>query len=244
MRAPKGQNFLYQPNWQQRVADAVVPSGAQLDALAEIGGGPGGLTRLLAPRARRFWVIESDRALALGLRNQFGSPVLEDDVLTVDFSALAPGEPLVVAGNLPYYITSPILLHLFQHAGAIREAVVMMQREVAERVVARPGGRAFGLLSATAQFYARPQRLFDLPPGAFRPPPQVHSTLMRLEFAPRAAELGVEAAPFMRFLRLAFAEKRKQLGPRLGLPITARAEQLSLEQLAEVYHQARAQREF
>lgn len=240
MRAPRGQNFLYQPGWQQRVADAVAPAGSRLDALVEIGGGPGGLTRLLAPRARRFWVIESDPRLAQGLRDEFRAAVIEKDVLAVDFSALAAGTPLQVAGNLPYYITSPILLHLFQHAAAIREAVVMVQREVAERLVAVPGTRAFGLLTATAQFYARPRRLFDLPPGAFRPAPQVHSSLVRLEFAPQAEALGVDEAAFLRFLRQAFAGKRKQLGPRFGLALRARAEQLSLAQLAEVFKQTRA----
>ena len=247
MKPPRGQNFLYQPAWQRRVAEAVAPT--PLPALVEIGGGPGGLTRLLAPRAERFWVIESDPRLAQGLRDQFGkqagttvteATVIEADVLSVDFTALAAlagGGRLQVAGNLPYYITSPILLHLFHHAAAIAGAVLMVQREVADRMLAVPGGRAFGLLSATTQFYARPQRLFDLPPGAFQPPPQVHSTLLRLEFASQASALGVETEPFMRFLRRAFAEKRKQLGPRLGLAITARAEQLSLAQLAAVYHQ-------
>lgn len=242
MKAPRGQNFLYQPGWQQRVAEAAAPT--PLPALVEIGGGPGGLSRLLAPRAERFWVIESDPGLAQGLREQLGkqagTTVIEADVLSVDFTALAAlagGEPLQVAGNLPYYITSPILLHLFHHAAAIAGAVLMVQREVADRMLAVPGGRAFGLLSATTQFYARPQRLFDLPPGAFRPPPQVHSTLLRLEFAPQAAALGVEIEPFMRFLRRAFAAKRKQLGPRLGLAITARAEQLSLAELAAIYKQ-------
>ncbi|HUX68814.1 MAG TPA: 16S rRNA (adenine(1518)-N(6)/adenine(1519)-N(6))-dimethyltransferase RsmA [Terriglobales bacterium] len=241
MRAPKGQNFLYQAGWQRRVAAAVGPSAR----LLEIGGGPGGLSALLAEQSQRFWVVESDPRLAQGLRERFGQrpgvTVIEADILQVDLSAVAGGERLRVAGNLPYYITSPILLHLYRHAAAIEDATVMVQREVADRLVAGPGTRAFGLLTATTQLYARARRLFDLPPGAFRPAPQVHSSLVRLDFAPRAAELGVEAAPFLAFLRRAFAHKRKQLAgylvdpARAGLPARARAEELGLEQLARLY---------
>src|SRR6185312_14866982 len=234
-KAPRGQNFLYQSAWLERVADAAAAPGARVPRLVEIGGGPGGLTERLAPRAEQFWVVESDPALAEGLRARFPGQVVEADVLEVDLSALAGGERLHVAGNLPYYITSPILLHLFRHAAVIAEAVVMVQREVADRLVAAPGKREFGLLTATTQLYCRPQRLFDLPPGAFRPPPRVHSSVVQLTFAPRAAALGVDEAAFLRFLRTAFAQKRKQLGKRLGIPLAARAEELSLEELAALF---------
>lgn len=241
MRAPKGQNFLFQEVWQRRVAAAIGPS----QRLLEIGGGPGGLSALLAEQTQRFWVVESDAKLAQGLRERFADrpaiTVIEADILTVDLSALAGDEPLRVAGNLPYYITSPILLHLFRHAAAVQDATLMVQREVADRLVAAPGSRAFGLLTATTQLYARAQRLLNLPPGAFRPPPKVHSSLVRLTFAPQAAALGVETGPFLAFLRRAFAHKRKQLAGYLvnpalaGLPAQVRAEELSLEQLARLY---------
>ncbi|MGH9518547.1 MAG: rRNA adenine N-6-methyltransferase family protein, partial [Terriglobales bacterium] len=111
MKAPRGQNFLYQPQWQRRVADAIVAPGTQVERLVEIGGGPGGLSELLAARARRLWVIENDRALAEGLRRRFAGRdwvvVVEQNVLAVDFRALADPGRLDVAGNLPYYITSP-----------------------------------------------------------------------------------------------------------------------------------------
>lgn len=238
MRAPKGQNFLFQPGWQRRVAAAVGPA----EALLEVGGGPGGLTSLLAAQARRLWVVESDSRLAAALRQRFAAQahvtVIEADVLSLDLGAFAPGAPLRVAGNLPYYITSPILLHLFRHANALADATLMVQREVADRLVAVPGTRAFGLLTATTQLFAQPERLFDLPPGAFRPAPQVHSSLMRLRFAPQAEALGVNADAFLAFLRRAFSQKRKQLASYLGDPSVAgldpkaRAEQLSLAQLA------------
>lgn len=249
MKAPRGQNFLYQPAWLSRVAEAVPPA----PALAEIGGGPGGLSELLAARFPRLWVIENDPALAAALRLRFQArepapvnarphvTVLEADVLTVDFATLLPGAPLAVAGNLPYYITSPILLHLFRFAAALSTATLMLQKEVALRLTASPGSRAWGLLSATTHLYARPTRLFDLPPGAFRPAPQVWSTLVRLDFEPQAAALGVDEAGFLRFLRAAFAQKRKQLGPRLGRPgLRTRAEQLGLAELAALYRESPA----
>ncbi len=239
MKAPRGQNFLYQPQWLRRVAAAIGPS----DALLEIGGGPGGLSVELAKTARRLWVVEVDPSLAAALRQRLPQThvqVIEADILQLDLAQFDP-EPLRVAGNLPYYITSPILLHLFRYAERITDAAVMVQREVAERLTAQPGSKAFGLLSATTQFYARAERLFDIPPGAFRPAPKVHSSLVRLTMAPQAAALGVEPEPFLAFLRRGFAHKRKQLATyltdptRAGLPPRARAEELTLVQWAQLY---------
>lgn len=240
MRAPKGQNFLYQQEWLARVAAAVATG----DDVLEIGGGPGGLTALLARQSRRLWVVELDPALAAGLRHQ-QFQVIEGDILKLDLTALAAEQGVErwhIAGNLPYYITSPILLHLFRHAARIQDATLLVQREVAERLTAQPGRRAFGLLTATTQLYAQVQRLFDIPPGAFRPRPQVYSTLVRLTMAPQAAALGVEEAAFLAFLRRGFAHKRKQLAgflgdpARAGLPPRARAEELSLGDWARLYH--------
>lgn len=239
MKAPQGQNFLYQNAWLERVAAAIGAS----DAMVEIGGGPGGLSALLAEQCQQLWVVEVDPKLANGLRPRFN--VIEDDILNVDLSGLAREAGLTqlrVAGNIPYYITSSILLHLFRHVGVIMDAHIMVQREVAMRLIAGPGSKAFGLLSATAQAHARVEHLFDIPPGAFRPAPKVHSALVRLTMAPRFAALGVEREAFLRFLRRGFAHKRKQLGGfladpvRAGLPARARAEELSLEQWAQLYH--------
>ena len=124
-----------------------------------------------------------------------------------------------VIGNLPYYITSDILLHLFRTSlaapGLLTSAILMMQREVAERVASPPGRRDFGLLSATAQMHAAPEILFTLGPESFSPPPEVDSTVLRLRFHPRFAELAVEPVPFDRFLHQAFAQKRKTLAKNL-----------------------------
>jgi 16S rRNA (adenine1518-N6/adenine1519-N6)-dimethyltransferase len=158
-----------------------------------------------------------------------------------------------VIGNLPYYITSDILLKLFAAArdGLLHRAVLMMQREVADRISAAPGVREYGLLSATAQMNASVDNLFTLPPAAFSPPPDVYSTVLRLHFAPRFAELGVDPVGFDRFLKQVFAQKRKTLQNNLRvagfeagqiascwpaqIPSHARAESLSLEDMAAIY---------
>ena len=143
--------------------------------------------------------------------------VLCQDILNVDLTQLAAqrGVRLLVIGNLPYYISSPILMHLFAHSAVIDRAVLMAQREVAERIVAPPGSRAYGLLSATTQMYATVENLFTLPPEAFSPPPEVYSTVIRLTMHSRFEELGVEPAGFLRFLRQVFALKRKTLANNL-----------------------------
>ena len=165
------------------------------------------------------------------------------------------GMPVHLVGNLPYYITSDILLHLFRTSlavpGVMVSAVLMMQREVAERVASPPGRRDFGLLSATAQMHARAEILFTLGPESFSPPPEVESTVLRLRFQSRFEELGVAPAAFDRFLHQAFAQKRKTLGKNLrqagfateelaeawptDLEAQVRAEASSLEDLAGLH---------
>lgn len=257
LRKPKlGQNFLVDERARHAIVDALGDVSAR--TVVEIGPGHGVITELLAARAERLVAIELDRSLAAELqfrfREQAQVTVLEADVLRTDLAAFAgEGATLDVVGNLPYYITSDILLHLFRAAtgGVVRRAVLMMQREVAERIAAKPGVREYGLLSATTQMYAQVQLLFTLPPEAFQPPPEVHSSVVRLEFAPRFAELGVEAEQFDAFLKQAFAQKRKTLENNLRfagyaaervaaswpehLARQARAEAVSLEQTAELY---------
>jgi 16S rRNA (adenine1518-N6/adenine1519-N6)-dimethyltransferase len=254
-KAKLGQNFLADANARRRIVEALGDISAT--TVAEIGPGKAAITEILAQRAGELVAVELDPELAAALRERFSTQanvrIVEQDILTVDLSALRSGESkLMVVGNLPYYITSDILLHLFRHHEAISRAVVMMQREVAERVAAAPGMRDYGLLSATTQMYAQVERLMTLPPGAFSPPPQVHSSVLRLTFAPRFKELGVEAEGFIAFLRKAFAQKRKTLLNNLraagygvaeiagaadgaGVSVQARAEAVSLEQMASLY---------
>lgn len=219
-RKPKlGQNFLTDDAARHRIADAL--GDVSRRTVLEIGPGHGSITTILAERARRLICIELDRSLVPELRFRFRNhpnvEIVEADVLQVDLSALVPaGEQALVIGNLPYYITSDILLHLFAHSAALELAVVMMQREVADRVAAQPGTRDFGLLSATAQMHAQVHALFTLPPQAFSPPPDVYSTVLRMRFVSRFGELGIDdRAGFDRFLKQCFQQKRKTLGNNL-----------------------------
>jgi len=216
-----GQNFLVSPSAPRAIVDAL--GDLSQATVLEIGPGRGALTSLLAARAKHLIGVELDPSMAATLRRDSidwaGSPVeiICQDILTLDLTHLAGqrGLRLQVVGNLPYYISSPILTHLFAHSGVIDRAVLMAQREVAERIVAPPGTRVYGLLSATTQMYAGVEHLFTLPPEAFAPPPEVHSTVFRLTMHLRFDQLGVDAAGFLRFLRQAFALKRKTLGNNL-----------------------------
>jgi 16S rRNA (adenine1518-N6/adenine1519-N6)-dimethyltransferase len=262
-RPELGQNFLVSPSAPAAIADAL---GDLSDStVLEIGPGKGIITRLLAARSKHLIAVEVDTTLAAALKTEFMGEVrsaveiVTDDILRVDLSELASAhasgssKKLVVMGNLPYYITSEILLHLFSHHSVIDRAVLMVQREVADRIVAAPGSRDYGLLSATAQMYARVERLFTLPPGAFSPPPEVHSTVLRFTMQPRFTELQVDREPFLSFLRRAFAQKRKTLannfrvagyGPSAieaalatcRLNPLIRAEAVALEHMACLFH--------
>jgi 16S rRNA (adenine1518-N6/adenine1519-N6)-dimethyltransferase len=266
-KARLGQNFLADAGAAEKIVDALGDVSHSL--VVEIGPGRGALTETLVKKAGRVIAIEFDRMLATEMRVKYESlphvEVLEGDVLTVDFSTvlyrtigplddLRPLKPVRarLLGNLPYYITSDILLHIFDFYDQFDLIVIMVQREVADRIAAKPGSRDYGLLSATAQLYAQVEKLFTLPPGAFVPPPKVHSSVLRLRIAPRFAELGVEPAKFINFLKLAFAMKRKTLMNNLkkrytgeqirsalkqaGVRADVRAEAMSLERTAEVFN--------
>jgi 16S rRNA (adenine1518-N6/adenine1519-N6)-dimethyltransferase len=256
-RKPKfGQNFLIDDAARYAIADALGDTTKR--TVIEIGPGHGAITEILAGRCQKLIALELDPKLVAELtfrfRDQPQVQIVEGDVLKADLRTFVPeGETADVIGNLPYYITSDILLQLFAagSAGLLSRAVLMMQREVAERVAAEPGVRDYGLLSATAQMNAQVDNLFTLPPSAFSPPPEVYSAVLRLQFAPRFTELGVDAVGFDNFLKQCFAQKRKTLQNNLrsaGLSVEeisaawpanvspqSRAESLALEPMAELY---------
>ena len=238
-------------------------------AVVEIGPGRGAITDLLAARAASLLAIEFDPALAAALRDRYAAKssvrIHSGDVLEFDFPAAAreAGQPLLVVGNLPYYITSPILLRLADalastpDSPAIESAVLMVQREVADRVTAKPGTRDYGLLTVQCALHGAAVPLFTLPPEAFSPPPMVHSTVFRWSFSSRFAAVGLRDASdredFSSLLRIVFAQKRKTLVNNLraagfaaqpiaaalsaaSIPQQARAEQLSLDQFAALHH--------
>ena len=254
-----GQNFLRDHNAIQRIVSALGPLSSR--TVVEIGPGQGAITSLLATQAQHLIAVEYDPELVSSLQSHFPSTsespnvtIVHRDILEFDFATAAreAGQPLLVAGNLPYYITSPILLRLAANAEHLDRAVLMVQREVADRVTAQPGTRDYGLLTVTMQLYGSTESLFTLPPGAFSPPPEVHSTVFRWTFAPRIQQLGIEEAPFIHFLKQSFAQKRKTLANNLravgqptekitaaftaaSIPPQARAETLSLEQFATLW---------
>ena len=266
-RKPKlGQHFLTDPSAAVRIVEAF--GDLSQSTVLEIGAGRGALTSLLARRARRLIAVELDRVLAAQLRMKFSlTPnveIIEGDILAIDFDTLfgpkpgstRPGmnhQPELVraVGSLPYFITSDILLRLFAYRRYFETIVLMVQREVADRLAARPGASEYGLLSATAQLYANVEKLFTLPPGAFSPPPKVHSAVVRLTIASRIDGLGVPEAGFVDFLRKSFGQKRKTLWNNLksdyrpaalraaleksGVKPTVRAEALSLEKSAALF---------
>ncbi len=270
-RPKLGQNFLADQAAATRIVDALGDISSAV--VMEIGPGRGVLTDVLVQRAQRLIAVEIDRLLAVQLRMRYATrqnvEIVEGDILAMDLNTLlgpkigtmADRQHLDLAharviGNLPYYITSDILLRLFAFHHLLDTIVIMVQREVADRIAAKPGSRDYGLLTVTAHFYTDIENLFTLPPGAFAPPPKVHSSVLRMKVAPKAEELGVEPLPFISFLRLSFSQKRKTLFNNLkerypeksirgtlekaGLRADVRAEAVALDSFATLFRGLRA----
>ena len=228
MRSKKrlGQHFL-QPEWAEKLVTAIDPTPA--DRFLEIGPGPGALTLRLAPRVAHLIAVEVDRDLIERLRPALppNASLVEADFLELDLLELLRHEaPVRVAGNLPYNISSPILFrlldaHVRSGGGMLRDASLMLQREVADRLEAVPGTKDYGVLSISVQLHADVQRLLSLPPGAFRPAPKVHSTVLRLSFREPAVRLS-DPGLFDRMVRSMFTQRRKTLGNALRPFATAR----------------------
>ncbi len=209
-----GQHFL-EPAWVNKLIAAVNPSTD--DTFLEIGPGRGALTKALAPLVGRIVAVEIDRDLAAALPAQVppNVRVVEGDFLHVDLDAVLRGEqvPMRVIGNLPYNVASPILFALLDAADDGRrfvDATLMLQKEVADRLVAEPGSDDYGALAIQVSLLARVDRILTLPPGAFRPPPKVTSAVVRLQFHPPREDVG-NRATFERVVRGVFLQRRKTL---------------------------------
>jgi 16S rRNA (adenine1518-N6/adenine1519-N6)-dimethyltransferase len=210
MRKRFGQHFLERA-WADRVVDAIAP--ATGDVVVEIGPGRGALTLSLAERVSTVVAIEIDRDLASALAGRAPSNVrvVSADVLDVDVPALLEGRRFRLAGNLPYNVSSPILFRMLRwqrERQCLIDATLMLQREVADRIAAGPGSRDYGVLSILTQLQADVTRLFTLPPGAFRPPPKVHSAVLRLQFRPPRVALA-DYGTFEAMVRTLFTQRRK-----------------------------------
>ncbi|HTS58366.1 MAG TPA: 16S rRNA (adenine(1518)-N(6)/adenine(1519)-N(6))-dimethyltransferase RsmA [Terriglobales bacterium] len=266
-KKPKlGQHFLVDRAAALRIVESL--GDLSQSTVLEIGPGRGALTSLLAKRARRLIAIELDRVLAAQLRMNFSLAtnveIIEADILAVDLDTIfgpkpgstRPGlnhqpERVSVVGNLPYFLTSEILLRLFAYRKYFSTLVLMVQNEVADRLAAQPGKADYGLLSATAQLYAHVRKLFTLPPGAFSPPPKVDSAVVELQMASQLESLRVPESAFLSFLKLSFAQKRKTLWNNLkseyqpqglrdameqvGIEPTSRAEAVPLDKAAALF---------
>ena len=211
-----GQHFLHDPAVLQRIVEAIAP--AREDAVVEIGPGEGALTRPLLERLERLTAIELDRDLAASLRREFPPQrlsVVGADALEFDFSALPVG--VRVVGNLPYNISTPLLFHLARYADRVRDMHFLLQKEVVDRMVARPSTPDYGRLSVMLQVRFAMAKLFEVGPGAFRPPPKVDSALVRL--VPLPGKPDCDATQLERIVRGAFSARRKTL--RNALPLKA-----------------------
>jgi len=240
-----GQHFLARKSILNRIAEAACGERAPL--VIEIGAGRGALTESLLERADRVVAIEVDPVLIQYLRQKFREALesgklllIEGDILKIDLSAWGQA---VIAGNLPFYITSPILERLFASHESWNRAVLMVQSEVADRIVASPGSRDYGYLSVVVQVQAQVERLFQVPREAFRPPPKVASAVVRLEPCPSIVD---DPKRFLGFAGVCFRFKRKTLRNNLaGLYNKARieslvgpkdrAEQLGIAELAKLF---------
>lgn len=261
-----GQHFLGDEGWREQIARAirVSPHAMQAPATAntenfcwiEIGAGHGEMTEHLLRSGAPVTAVELDPPLIRRLESlaEFhrNLNVVHGDILTTDLAALAAGKRMRIYGNLPYYITSPILHHFFKYAALIDDIHVVIQREVAQRLVAQPGSKSYGYLSVLTQFYTRPDLALRIPRAAFRPPPEVDSALVSMHLPGESSKLNLEDEPaFLDFVKSSFAQKRKTLAnnlraihepahtreilKRLDLREDARAEQLRVEQLAAMF---------
>jgi 16S rRNA (adenine1518-N6/adenine1519-N6)-dimethyltransferase len=215
-----GQHFLHEKRYIERIVGAIAPRPE--DCVVEIGPGEGALTLPLLAAAGRLTAIELDTDLIPGLSARASAvgafEVIHADVLGVDFTALAAklgAARLRLAGNLPYYISSPILFHCVEHAGAIEDMHFMLQKEVVERMAAEPGSKVYGRLSVMLQLACRVEPLFEVPPGAFRPPPKVDSAVVRLRPLPPEQRHDADPQRVHAVVKAAFAQRRKTLGNAL-----------------------------
>lgn len=239
-----GQHFLRRGSYLERIAAAAAPS--RVPIIIEIGAGEGALTEHLLERADRVIAIEVDPELVKHLLIRFaGEPrlkVVASDILATDLTQWGHA---VVAGNLPYYITSPVVERTLAMGKYLESAVFLIQKEVAERITAEPGTRDYGFLSVATQLAAETKLLFKVPPGAFSPPPKVDSAVIRLTPRRREGE-AADPTPLLAFIGLCFRQKRKTLRNNLSsifgkelvetLPEAGlRAEQLTIDQFRDLY---------
>ena len=247
-----GQNFLHDRHWIERIAKAV--NATEGDDIVEIGPGQAALTRELIAGAGKVRAVEIDRDLAAWLKETFPESLslIEADALTLDWTQVAKNDNLRVVGNLPYNISSPLLFKLLEAADHVKDQHFMLQKEVVDRMVAQHGSKTYGRLSVMLQWRYRMQKLFDVPPGAFNPPPKVMSSVVRM--IPKAKEEvpSVDFELFSSVVANAFSQRRKTIRNALSTLLSseeisacdvdpgARAEALPLDAFVRLAQKAEA----
>jgi len=221
-----GQHFLHERAIIERIVAAIDPTPGE--CLVEIGPGEGALTLPLLDKAHALTAIELDAELIEPLRERTRAhgelKIIHADVLKTDLTALAGGKKLRLAGNLPYYVSSPILFHCLQHARVVRDMHFMLQKEVVDRMVAAPGSKTYGRLSVMLQLACKIEPLLHVPAGAFRPPPKVESAVVRLiPLAPSQLPDAHLMPAIEKIVRAAFGQRRKTLANALSGTLDARA---------------------
>ncbi|MFA0810898.1 16S rRNA (adenine(1518)-N(6)/adenine(1519)-N(6))-dimethyltransferase RsmA [Microbulbifer epialgicus] len=208
-----GQNFLVDENIIERIVRAVAPK--ESDKLVEIGPGQGAITELLLRRCPSLTAVELDRDLIPLLQFKFRDypqfNIIERDALKFDFGEFAAGSPLRIVGNLPYNISTPLLFHLLSFEGKVQDMHFMLQKEVVDRLSARPGTKSFGRLSVMVQYYCRVQGLFPVPPQSFQPAPKVESAIVRLIPHHKLPFVAENEKLLERIVNVAFQQRRKTL---------------------------------
>ncbi len=236
-----GQNFLMDPNTLTRLVEKLQLTST--DTVIEIGPGTGLLTERVQPLVYRLIAVEIDRILAPLLQQRFAQhtnmTIVEADILHTDVQALCAGASARVIGNIPYYITTPIIFHVLDNPGSIKDMTLLMQKEVGQRIVAQPNSKEYGILSVFSQAYSDVELLLTVPATVFRPKPKVDSCLVRWNFAPSRRLQIQDDVLFRKLVRTAFNQRRKMLRATLkefnlekltGWDITRRPESLKIEE--------------
>lgn len=208
-----GQHFLKDGNMIRKIVDAIPADPA--DFIVEIGPGSGALTDVLVKQFEDVCVVEIDKRMADYLREKHpGLRIMQEDILKTNWQGITAGKEVIhVVGNLPYYITSQILFSILEHRQKLASAILMMQKEVAERIVAQPRTKEYGILSVQTQLMAAPEILFDVPPQVFSPPPAVQSAVLKLTFD--KPPLACSDQNLKTVVRMAFNQRRKKLSNAL-----------------------------
>lgn len=247
-----GQNFLHDRHWIERIAKAV--NATEGDDIVEIGPGQAALTRELIAGAGKVRAVEIDRDLAAWLKETFPESLslIEADALTLDWTQVAKNDNLRVVGNLPYNISSPLLFKLLEAADHVKDQHFMLQKEVVDRMVAQHGSKTYGRLSVMLQWRYRMQKLFDVPPGAFNPPPKVMSSVVRMIPKTKEEVPSVDFELFSSVVANAFSQRRKTIRNALSALLSAeeiaacdvdpgaRAEALPLDAFVRLAQKAKA----